>query len=511
MLSFKLCFLSLFLSLFVLSACDDYDTFTTDRSSTLSFSRDSIIFDTLLTTVPSSTQTLAVYNRGDEGLRISEVWLEKGTSSPFRINIDGQDMSRSTNNHVEDFEVRRRDSIIIRAEVTLPEWGDDSPQLAEDVLRFRLESGVEQQIVLQVVGRDAFFLRACTLTTDTTFSARRPIVVYDSLVVGAAATLSLPAGTQLYFHDGAGLIVRGKMIAKGTLDDPVVLRGDRTDHMFDYLPYDNLPSRWGGVVFKAESYGNELDYVDLHSGLYGISCDSSLLDERKLLLTNSIIHNLGGDGLYLKHCRVEVSNTEISNTLGHCVYQIGGDATFLHCTLAQFYPLSAARDMALTIACEQEEGYYTPLVRADYQNCVITGYEDDVILFPALAPDSLLPQVNDPQINYYFANCFLATEIPEDEIYSSRFQGNKLDVPTSVDLFGNSSATEADSIRHEKNFVLFDTHNFLYDFTPKESSPIRGVADPTKSALFPTDRLGRNRLADGSPDAGCYEFVKAED
>ena len=101
-------------------ACDDYDSFTTDRSTTLSFSRDTIAFDTLLTTIPSSTQTLTVFNHADKCLRITDVWLEGGAASPFRINIDGQDMSRSADNHVTDFEVRRRDSLIVRAEVTLP-------------------------------------------------------------------------------------------------------------------------------------------------------------------------------------------------------------------------------------------------------------------------------------------------------------------------------------------------------------------------------------------------------
>ena len=70
-------------------ACDDYDSFTTDRSITLSFSRDTIAFDTLLTTVPSSTQTLTVFNHADEGLRISDVFLEgSNTLTQFGCCID---------------------------------------------------------------------------------------------------------------------------------------------------------------------------------------------------------------------------------------------------------------------------------------------------------------------------------------------------------------------------------------------------------------------------------------
>lgn len=496
------------LLLFQFISCDQYDSFTVDRSATLTFSRDTLLFDTVLTTIPSSTLTMAVYNRGDKGLRISEVWLEKGAYSPFRINIDGQDMSRSETNRVTDFEVRRRDSIIVRAEVTLPEFQSDDPYEVKDALVFRLESGMEQRVPLIVVGRDAFYLRARTLLKDTLFSARRPILIYDSLVVAPSATLTLSPGTQIYFHDGAGLTVHGRLLVKGTMEAPVVLRGDRTDHMFDYLPYDNLPNRWGGVVLTAESKGNEVNYLDLHGGGYGIRCDSSSLDECKLLMTNSIIHNLGGHGLELHHSKIEVANTQVSNTLGNCVYLLGGDATFVHCTLAQFYPLSAQRGKALTVTF-WNNGSYTPLVRADFINCVITGYDDDVILFDALEPDSVLPQVENPQTNFFFSNSFLATVVPDLEVYTSRFSEITFDLKSSTDLWGDtSSSSENEKPRHDKNFTLFDTHNFLYDFTPVEESPIRNIANPAYSSAWPMDRLGRSRLADGAPDAGCYEFVK---
>ena len=73
-------------------ACDDVADFTTDRSAILQFSRSQVEFDTLITTIPSSTQTLIVYNRGDKGLRISEVALAGGSGSPFRVNVTGQDL-----------------------------------------------------------------------------------------------------------------------------------------------------------------------------------------------------------------------------------------------------------------------------------------------------------------------------------------------------------------------------------------------------------------------------------
>ena len=405
-------------------------------------------------------------------------------------------MSRSADNHVTDFEVRRRDSLIIRAEVTLPAWDADEPREVKDALIFALESGVQQRVPLVVVGRDAFYMRACIINKDTVFSARRPVVITDSLVVAEGATLTLEAGTQLYFNDPAGLIVHGRLVANGTLADPVVLRCDRTDHMFDYLPYDRLPSRWQGIVLTATSFGNELNYVDLHGGSYGIRCDSSDVDKQKLTLTNSRLHNLGGHGLDIKDCRVEVANTEISNTLGDCVRLMGGHSRFTHCTFAQFYPLSANRGLAIDISFYEDSVTYHPLLQADFLNCVATGYETDVVIIPNLDPREwgYKGEVQEPVINFFFNRCYLATELPEEERYTSHFMDCVLE------------ERKGDYV-HEKNFQLMDTHAFLYDFTPVEQSAIRGVSDPSVSTAWPLDRMGRSRTADGAPDAGCYEYI----
>ncbi len=468
------------------AACDSYDSFTTDRSTTLSFSTDTVRFDTLLSTVPSATKTLIVYNHADKGLRINTVRLEGGADSPFRINVDGQDLSRTPSNMATDFEVRRRDSIVVRIEVTLPVNADDTVHRIEDRLSFLLESGIEQHTMLVASSRNADFHGGWVVTTDTTLTARRPIVVYDSLVVAPGATLTLAAGTQLLFHDGAGIDVRGTLIAQGTLEAPVVLRGDRTDHMFDYLPYDRLPSRWQGMRFAPESAGNSLCYLDLHSGSYGIICDSTMADTLKVNIVNSRIHNIGGDGLYVKAAHVEVQNTEISNTLGHCVSLLGGTTAFTHCTLAQFYPLDANRGDALRLTNRGPSDAYYPLHKAEFVNCVITGYAEDVLMGSWF-------ENQDYEANYIFRNCFIATEVTEDPV---RFINITYDDPKS----------ETASFR---NFKLIDTHNFIYDFTPDSLSAIRGKADAATALSYPTDRLGRSRMSDNAPDAGCYEFIEA--
>ncbi len=467
-------------------SCSDSDTWTTDRSVQLSFSRDTVAFDTLISTVPSSTEKFVIYNRNKDGVRIQRASLAAGASSIFRVNVDGQDLHEGEGT---DFELPRRDSLIVCVEVTPPETGKDTPVGYEDDLQFQLESGVVQRVHLTVGAQDAFILRGMVVCADTTFSNRKPIVIHDSLVVAADATLTLPEGTTLMFHDGAGMDVHGRVVATGTLENPVTLRGDRTDHMFDYLPYDNTPSRWEGIHLYSTSKENVFSYCDIHSACYGIVCDSTEIDTHTLLMENCIIHNIGGDGLRLDNVQSQFINTQISNTLGRCVYVYGGACRFVHCTIAQFYPFDASRGYALSLSNEENE-VYRHLYYAYFQNCVITGYGDDVII-------GSISEGQDYTCDYLFENCFLNTVVSDDTL---RFRHIVYD-------------TDDDSPDHtvlvkEKNFVLFDTRNFLYDFTPDSLSRIRNMASGEFLEQMPTDRLGRSRLEDEGPDVGCYEYVK---
>ncbi len=466
--------------LLVFFSCSEDVDWTTDPSVSLSFSADTIAFDTLISTVPSSTKTLAIYNRNKKGVRLSRAYLQRGGQSYFRVNVDGQYL---VDGQGEDFQIPHRDSIVVRLEVTLPETGQDGPVGFEDNLVFQLESGVLQTVHLTAGAQDAIMLRGLVVVQDTVFSSPKPIVVFDSLVVAEGARLTLESGTRLLFHDGAGLEVHGQVEALGTLEAPVIFRGDRTDHLFPYLPYDNTPSRWEGIRLYGSSLGNTFRDADIHSACYGIICDSTDLSSPSLLLQNSVIHNIGGDGLRVENSIVEVENTQISNTLGRCVSVYGGGCRFLHTTIAQFYPFDANRGDALYLANQDGEAS-RDLLYAHFINCVITGYGDDVIM-------GNITEGQDYPCDYLFRNCYLNTVVSTD---TARF---------SHVIYDN----DEQPLQREQNFRLIDTHNFLYDLTPDSLSSIRNLASPDLLETLPTDRLGRSRTADEAPDAGCYEYL----
>ena len=465
-------------------ACSNYDSFSNNPSFRLEFSDDTVRFDTLVSTISSPTKTLYVFNKNSDGLRVSNIRLQKGSESLFRVNVDGEYLAYGSG---YDYQIRKNDSTIIRIEVTMPESGTTDTVTYSDELLFSLENGAQQRVLLTAGAFDAYIIHGMFIESDSTLATDKPYLIYDSLVIAKGATLELLPGTTLLMHDSTAVDIYGCINSKGTINKPVVFRGARTDRMFDYLFYDNTPSRWKGVTIHKGSFNNTFVNTDLHSGRWGIRVDSTSLDNLALIMQNCIIHNMGGDGLNLNNCSAEIMNTQISNTLGDCVSIYGGAYLFRHCTIAQYYPLSYDRGDALYVANVDENGWHHELRFIRVQNSVIMGYADDVIM------GNMSEEYEDSE-NYFFQNCYLRTVGENDD---NHFINCKFD-------------NEEMELQGEKNFKVFDTYNFIYDFTPDSLSQIRNMADPILMDELTSDRLGRSRLLDEGPDAGCYEYIVPE-
>lgn len=455
------------------AACSNEEEFTTERGAIIGFSSDTIQFDTVFTTIGSSTKTFVVYNHNDKGVRLKNVRL-KEASSGFRLNLDGQHGTS-----FDDVELYGGDSLFCFVEVTVGTQGSDLPVLVSDEILFTLESGVQQSVALKAYGQDAVILHDPNITENTTYADKRPYLIYGGLTIGEGATLTLGAGTRLYFHADAGIDCNGTLYADGA-EGEITLRGDRLDKMFWYLPYDRLDNQWQGICLNTTSTGNYLNNVDIHGGSYGIRATGGGSEAVKLTMRNSVVHNVGGSGLYLEDCNAIVGNSQISNCRGNCVEVVGGSYVFDFCTVAQFCPWIAERGNALNFS-NGSNGAYIPLQRLSFTNCLITGYAKDEI-YGSTADGS------DAVFNFQFKNCVLDT--PEPATYAENF----------IDC---TYQTEEQS----DNFRTFDTDNFMYDFRLSESSIARGrgTAEGGLLDLYPTDRLGTVR-SNTSVDAGCYQY-----
>ena len=475
-----------------LASCMDDEDFSISKSDLLTFSTDTVKLDTTFSRVPTPTKTMWIYNRTGKDIRCSNVRLEGGNQMGFRVNVDGTFLSEVAGYQAQDVEVRKGDSIRVFVELTSSLQQEDEPQLVEDNLVFSLESGASQKVNLRAISWDADVLRDLeikkgenkVLGEPNENGYQKPIIVYGGIKVDSLASLTIKPGATLYFHENAGIQVYGKLVAEGTAGNPVTLRGDRIDHMFDYLPYDRTPGQWQGIRFMSFSKGNELKYTDLHSAYDGIVVDSTDVDaaEQKLLIESSTIHNCQGVGVEVNYAKAQIYNTQISNTLGHCLYVRGGDIDVNNCTIAQFYPFDARRGSAI--------GFMAPIKNLSVKNSLITGYADDEVVWTP---------VEDEPLNFAFDHCVLRTEkmTTEDSLKFTNI--------IYEDLKNEVVENEKDTLWYgEKQFVNFDTDNLIYDFRLKGKSAAIGAADFETS--MPYDRNGLLKREDEKTVAGCYLY-----
>ena len=129
----KYAFLSIVFSI-LLSACLSSDFDTTINKGSLTFSRDTLFLDTVFTNTSSSTRVLKVYNKSNQNLRIPSIYLERGNSSFYRLNVDGV-----SGNDIENIDILAKDSLFIFVEATI-DFNQVSDPLYIDQIVFSSEN-----------------------------------------------------------------------------------------------------------------------------------------------------------------------------------------------------------------------------------------------------------------------------------------------------------------------------------------------------------------------------------
>jgi hypothetical protein len=392
--------LVLFLILVVLtfSSCRKKDTVDSNPSLKLTFSSDTVFFDTVFTTVGSVTQRLMVYNNNKNKVVVSSIRLGGGGTSVFALNIDGTPATT-----VSDVEIPGNDSIFIFVRVTVNPNNHNIPLIVSDSILFTTNGNL-QKVNLVAWGQDAFFYRDKRLTGNVTWDSIKPRVIYGYLRVDTAASLTILAGTKLYFHKAAYLAVShlSSIHIQGNSAHPVRFLGDRLDPF-----YRDLPGQWDGIYLDKGSHDNEINYAIISNANFGISVDSVLSPSppAMLKLDNTIIRNMLGNDLYAYASSVVSTNC----VLGNCgsaalALDFGGSYDFRQLTIGNYWSSSVRFDSALSVSnyTYDNEGKkrYNPLTNAYFGNVIVYGLmEDELSLRKDPATD----------FNFRFDHCLIKT------------------------------------------------------------------------------------------------------
>lgn len=437
--------------------------FTDSKDAVVFFSEDALHFDTVFTTLGSITQSFKIFNVNDQKLRISNIELAGGSSSFFKMNVNGK-----SGTSFSDLEIAPNDSIYVFVAVTVDPNDDNNPFLIEDSIRISYNTN-ETFIKLDAYGQNAHFLNNAKVTQDTAWSNELPFVISGTLTIDEGNSLTIEKGTKVYCHAGAIITVNGTLKATGEKYDStrIIFRNDRLD---DY--YRDLPASWGGIVFTETSINNALSFTSVFNATNAVIVKKPAANSNtKLIMQQCIIDNASDMGLYAINSSIDATNCLITNCRQNIKIAAGGSYQFDHCTVAAYSNLFLTHDSPVLSITDMDDNNQSFSLTASFINS--TFYGDDGIV--------------------------------EDEINLQQNGSNTFNIRFENVLYkGNTIAVDfINSIQNQDpGFRTIQVYDNLYDFHLQEISPCINAGIMNAPGI---DLDGNPR--DESPDIGCYEYL----
>lgn len=318
------------------SACRPDEEFTSDPSASLSFSTDTISFDTLFTRLASGevkpvsvTKILYVRNTSKNAVR-TNIRLAGAYAGSYRLNIDGESTSQKYGK-----EILGKDSIIIFIQCYVEADTSSLPFLVDAELVFET-NGNMQDVKLVGRGQNAKYLQNTVLDCNSgnlVWTSEKPYVIYDSILVPEGCTLTINAGTRIHSYNASCFLVAGTLIVNGTPENPVIFQGTRLDEWGK-----ELSNQWIGIRFLPGSRDNVIRGAIIRNAFVGIEVDSLPVNSNpKLRIEQSRIYNMQAVGLVGYSSNILAVNNEISNCGQFGFFgAIGGTYRLYHNTFVSY-------------------------------------------------------------------------------------------------------------------------------------------------------------------------------
>ncbi len=445
--------ISLLITVVIFSFSCRKDSIDNSSAINLSFSTDTVLFDTVFATFGSTTQRLKIYNNSNSTILISNIYLDNGTGSQFRINVDGV----SGNAH-SDIEIEGHDSLFIFAEVTIDPNNVLSPFVVTDKINF-ITNGNHQTVQLVAWGQNAHYYVAnktvsgipivyldrdtSAAALDSTWINDKPYVIYGGyLTLDGDDKLTIDAGVKVHLHNNSGIWVyeNGNIIVNGTQADPVIFQGTRLEYA-----WQDIPGQWDRIWINEGNSDNVFNYAIIKNAFIGIQAETNPFNpmapvsSNSLRLNNCEILNSSGVGILATNYKITDTNSVIGNSgQFNLLVRGGGDYRFNHTTIVNYWADGTRQTPAVYL-----QNYYTDatgvtqirnLDAANFYNCIIHGNQDVEFDYDEISPGTtnflldhcVLKTTNSTSGSNYLglvlnpsANLFIDTELKDYHLVSS--------------------------------------------------------------------------------------------
>ena len=453
----------------IFHACRIEDEFTTDPSAKLQFSVDTIYFDTVFTQLDSSgvrpisvTQQIRVINPNNNAVK-TNIRLSGNFPSVFKLNIDGQ-----STNQVYGKDIYGKDSLIIFVQCYIPAGSQNLPFIVTDQILFETNGNI-QDVDLVAWGQDANYLFNDVLDCNSgnlRWTADKPYVIYDSILVPEGCVLTIDAGARIHSYNKSSILVAGTLIVNGTANNPVIFEGTRLDG-----DYKELSNQWAGIRFLPRSKNNVITGSIIRNGFIGVEVDSQSVNSNpNLTITQSHIYNMSAVGIVGYSSHIVAANNIISDCGQFGFFgALGGKYQLVHNTIASYNSKFNRQNPILVF---DNTPYF------DQQNNIVARYN----------------------LSFELVNNIVYGSLDEEFLINSHPQGLPITTPI---IQSNLIRTKQSSLNTNGNVINRDPlfENFIInDYRLKANSPAKNTGTQTNILVD-----FKNNPRSNTPSMGCWE------
>ncbi len=423
----------------------------------LTFSTDTVLFDTVFTSVGSITKRLYVQNPNDNAIDINNIFLAGASTSSYSIIVNGV-----TGENFDKQRLLGKDSLLVLVKVNIDPTDESLPFLVKDSIVFSTNN-LQQDVKLVTYGQDANFFGNVILACNTVWDSPKPYVLTNRILIDTLCTLTIKKGVKIFADKSATMLVKGTLKVEGEAENRVLFRNARLD-------VENAVGQWGGIAFLEGSVDNEIDFAVIRNAAIGVlinTVDNDTIPE--LVLTNTIIENMSSTGIFSIGSDVLAKNVLIDNCVQYLVANLGGGCvTYKHCTFDNSSALFFRQEPSMIFA------------------------------------DSYINQENsfslDGDLKVTLYNSIVWGQMKE-ELFFDNAGGNKLSIFISHSILKTEQAFDINNNVLNLDPKFIDVRDF--DFRLDTLSPAK---DKGQELMIMNDLDGN--LRDNLPDIGAYERIE---
>lgn len=461
-------------------------------NGSISFSNDTLTFDTVFSSLGSTTRYFKVFNTDKKAVKISNIQLKHLTGTQFRIQVDGVN-----GDLFNDIEIPGKDSIYVFVEVTVNPNSTATPFVIIDDVSF-LVNGEESIVHLQAFGQNAHFHYGEEITSSVIWNNDLPHVVIShdtvpGVYVRCSGSLTIQPGCKVFFANNSALFVEGTLKAEAfNWSDSITFEGVRLESF-----YIDRPGQWFGIVFLRNTDctpAGSFNHCVINESSYGIYAGAGLstniadyqgtILRPEVTIKNTIVKNCSDNAVYGFNAKITAENSIFYAAGDNLLkFGLGGDYSFTHCTIFNAGSKSVDHKnetlLLSNFVADGNQTVYPEKLKAWFTNCVVYGSLQNEISFN----NYMEPPTNLSEFEVTFNYCQVKAKQDTFEMFTQ--------IHNNI-LFNTDPRFRS---IEEGNFTPWDSTGFL--------SPLIDYS-PLNTAVGP-DIYGTTRPQRTQYDAGAIE------